>query len=264
MNFKQYYEEIKNNTKSKKLVFTPDGRHHYVYRLSKNGKIHYYGSRSSKHLPKEDLGVYYFTSGCLKEDFKHHPEKFTIKILRDFDNPAEKMIYEAFLHSKLDVKNNKMFANKSNQTPWGFDTTSLSFNKNTTVYVKDGVYRRFITKEQPTGWVAANKSKSLITDGKSCIMWDFKTALPDGFTSLFKDTIPVRITNNEIIRVNKNDPRYLSGELKAMQKGKKWVHKNPRKQKTCHCCGVVMDSTSITRYHNNNCKKNKPSNFNGK
>ena len=66
--------------------------YHYVYRIT--NKIlnkHYYGKRSSKKLPKEDLGVNYFSSSKkLKHDIKIvGKENFKFKIIKVFNTPKD-------------------------------------------------------------------------------------------------------------------------------------------------------------------------------
>jgi len=130
MTFKQYYTKLKKYKKYKKLDFTPDGREHYVYRVTdytRDVNQHYYGSHTPPKNKKYDSLIAEFWTyrtsskkNVLNEDTK---ENYKVKILKVFDNPADKMIYEAYLHQYFDVKRNNNFWNGSNQTPFGFDTT---------------------------------------------------------------------------------------------------------------------------------------------
>ncbi len=114
-----------------KLSSKPDGKLHYVYRITDIlYNKYYYGSRSSNEI---DIGIKYFTSSR-DEDFKNRfinsPSNFKIKIIKIFDKILDKNILESFLHKKFDVKNNERFINKSNQTINGFDTTgTIPWNK---------------------------------------------------------------------------------------------------------------------------------------
>ncbi len=117
----------------KKLNFNIDGREHYVYRVTdytRNIKEHYYGSRTPPKSKKyksliEEFWTYRTSSkkNVLNEDAK---DNYKVKILKVFNNTADKMIYEAFLHQYFDVKKSNSFWNESNQTPFGFDTTGVS------------------------------------------------------------------------------------------------------------------------------------------
>ncbi len=123
MSFKKYKEWILKDPRSEKLDFNPDGRNHYVYRVSK--EEHYYGSKSELiGVLGESIGIKYFTSSnYLEESFKANPKDYKVKIIRTFDNPADKILFESYLHQKFDVKSHDSFINRSNQTPFGFDTT---------------------------------------------------------------------------------------------------------------------------------------------
>lgn len=130
MTYRQYVLSI--NVEDVPLDATIDGRYHYVYRITnvKENK-HYYGSRSSVCLPKDDLGIKYFSSIAsekykwLIEDQKINKNDYKYKILKVFNNNRDKIVYESYLHSKFDVKSNKHFYNLSNQTPTGFNTNGV-------------------------------------------------------------------------------------------------------------------------------------------
>lgn len=131
MTYRQYVLSI--NVEDVSLDATIDGRYHYVYRITniKENK-HYYGSRSSVCLPKDDLGIKYFSSIAsekykwLIEDQKINKNNYKYKILKVFNNNRNKIVYESYLHSKFDVKSNKHFYNLSNQTPTGFNTNGVN------------------------------------------------------------------------------------------------------------------------------------------
>ena len=105
----------------------PTKKHHYVYRITNlvDGK-HYYGSRTSKLRPEEDLGKKYFSSSRDKEflkDQKKNPENYRYKIIRVFDDRREALKLEIELHEKFNVGVNESFYNRMKQTSTGFDTT---------------------------------------------------------------------------------------------------------------------------------------------
>jgi len=116
--------------RSKELDFDKDGREHYVYRVTdytRTDKEHYYGSHTPEFNKKyntleEEFWTYRTSSNynILNEDKK---EDYKVKILKVFNNPADKIIYESFLHQYFDAKRHTKFWNESNQTPFGFDTT---------------------------------------------------------------------------------------------------------------------------------------------
>lgn len=108
--------------------------YHYVYRIT--NKIlnkHYYGKRSSKKLPKEDLGIFYFSS-CkkLKNDIKLiGAENFKFKVIILFNSAKDAINFETLIHKKFDVKNNDNFYNQANQLIDSFDTTGKAYYFNT-------------------------------------------------------------------------------------------------------------------------------------
>jgi len=99
--------------------------YHYTYRIT-NTKLnkHYYGTRSSKIEPKEDIGIYYFSSSKDKwfiQDQKNNPQDYRYKILYIFSTRKEAIEMEIKLHNKFNVGINESFFNKSKQTSTGFD-----------------------------------------------------------------------------------------------------------------------------------------------
>lgn len=127
MTFKQYKEEILLNYSSKFNFNKIDDRYYYVYRITNIHKHKfYYGSRVSLISPNLDLGIKYFSSSSDKifiNEQKETPQNYNYKIVKVFDNNADKMLFESYLHMKFDVKNNSFFYNRTNQMMNGFDST---------------------------------------------------------------------------------------------------------------------------------------------
>lgn len=142
--------------------------YHYTYRITNIiDKKHYYGARSCKCLPSEDLGIKYFSSSS-DNDFifeqKNDPKKFKYKVISIFETRAEALDLEIKLHEKFEVHKNPKFYNKAKQTSKGFN------------FISDG--------------------------------------------SQFKNHVTVKDSNGKSFNVSKTDKRYLSGELKALSKGR--------------------------------------------
>lgn len=93
--------------------------YHYVYRITNVVlKKHYYGKRTSKVFPKEDLGIKYFSSSSDKwfiEDQKLQPQNYRYKVVRLFCTEKEAIAHEVKLHNKFDVGRNPRFFNKAIQ-----------------------------------------------------------------------------------------------------------------------------------------------------
>jgi len=101
--------------------------YHYVYRITNLVENkHYYGKRSSKCDPKEDLGVKYFSSSSDKMfmlDQKSNPQNYRYKIVQSFCDAIIALAREVKLHSKFNVGINEKFYNKVKQTSVGFNFT---------------------------------------------------------------------------------------------------------------------------------------------
>ncbi len=128
LTYKKYKKEILKDPRVKKLNFEPDGRIHYVYRVTHvKDQKHYYGSKTEQFGIKETtIGRGYFTSSSNKnfqQGFKKNPSLYYFKIIKYFNNNADKIIFESYLHQKFNVKLNLNFINKMNCTPFGIDNT---------------------------------------------------------------------------------------------------------------------------------------------
>ena len=104
--------------------------YHYVYRIT-NNKLnkHYYGKRSSRIPPNQDLGFYYFSSSRDLEfikDQKVNREDYKYKIVRNFRTEKEAITFEILLHDKFDVAKNPSFYNLAKQTAVGFAPTAYA------------------------------------------------------------------------------------------------------------------------------------------
>jgi hypothetical protein len=105
---------------------------HYVYRITniKNNK-HYYGKRSSKVTPFEDLGKKYFSS-CKDKLFineqKKFPQNFKYKVIRCFNSSTSAINFEIKLHNKFQVDISPHFYNRAKQTSNKFQTSYVSID----------------------------------------------------------------------------------------------------------------------------------------
>ena len=92
-------------------------KYHYTYRITNiKERMYYYGVHSCDCLPKEDIGIKYFSS-AKKEFIKHqkeNPQEYKYKVIKIFDTRDEANLHEEFLHKKFCVSRNKLFYNKRN------------------------------------------------------------------------------------------------------------------------------------------------------
>lgn len=116
---------------------------HYVYRITNLVKNkHYYGVRSTKIVPENDLGIKYFSSSkddsFIKEQ-KQSPENFKYKIVSRHISRKEALNKEIKLHSFFNVGINESFYNKSKQTSTGFDRSGIKYSHSEETKIKIGL-----------------------------------------------------------------------------------------------------------------------------
>lgn len=103
--------------------------YHYVYRITNIVENkHYYGKRTCKINPREDIGVAYFSSSTDKQfmkDQKVNPQNYKYKVVGVFKTAREAYILESALHNRFVVNLNASFYNKAIQTENGFNTAGM-------------------------------------------------------------------------------------------------------------------------------------------
>ena len=107
--------------------------YHYVYRITNLVKNkHYYGCRTSKCLPNEDLRIKYFSSSKDKDfikDQKLNPQNYKYKIIRICSSREEAIKLEIRLHNKFNVGVNESFYNRCKQTSIAWDRVGIPLSK---------------------------------------------------------------------------------------------------------------------------------------
>ena len=136
----------------------------YVYWI-KNLKtgIKYIGSRYGnirlKLTPNQDLGLVYFSSGKLKEEFERFPDQFKTKLIATFDTPKEATDYETLLTKK--IYKQKRYANLASY-PAVIQTDEVRKKISKTL---TGIKRSYETRKKiaafQTGRTSWNKGKKL-------------------------------------------------------------------------------------------------------
>ena len=197
-------------------------------------------------------GGYNTSSETIKELIRQHGlDNFIVRKVRTFSSAQKAYDYETKFLQRIDSRNNPRFYNKHNNDGW------ISNNKGKVV-AKDDVGNfiqvdiddpRFLsgelvgtTKGKKPGicvytgektsyeitdprWdsgeiISVNKSKSMYIDkdGKY-VFTDRKTAEASNLKPFQKGMVTAKDSENNIIRVSQDDPRYLSGELVGVTKG---------------------------------------------
>lgn len=122
-------------------------KHHYVYRITNIVENkHYYGVRSSKVIPKDDLGKKYFSSSTDKKfmrEQREHPENFKYKVIKVFETRRDAELLEKKLHEKFHVSDNDKFYNRCISTLMGFSVEGTKWSeehrKNQQTYLDNNV-----------------------------------------------------------------------------------------------------------------------------
>lgn len=138
-------------------------KYHYVYRITNIVENkHYYGVRSSKIIPKDDLGKKYFSSSTDKKfmsEQKEHPENFKYKIIKVFETRRDAELLEKKLHKKFHVSDNDKFYNRCISTLMGFSVEGTKWSeehrKNQQKYIDNNVKGK--TLEERFGEERANE-----------------------------------------------------------------------------------------------------------
>ncbi len=103
---------------SKRRNLVNEMQYHYTYRITNiKERMHYYGVHSCDCLPKEEIGVTYFSSSKKKEfikDQKENPQDYKYKVIKLFETRIEANYHEEILHTKFNVKDHKSFYNQHN------------------------------------------------------------------------------------------------------------------------------------------------------
>lgn len=259
-------------------------KYHYTYRITNIVEHkHYYGARSSKVHPTQDLGIKYFSSSSDKEFLTEqlsNPDNFKYKVIKIFETREEALALEIKLHAKFDVGVNESFYNKVKQTSIGFDTTGIQFR-----FSKEN--KEKLSKFQKDLW---NDKEFRNTIGKARIEKSIETKEKRGITykgeknPMYKNGEKIsgekngRHKNNfkgDIIEIgkkisdklkgnipwNKNKTNIYSEEtIEKMKLAKKdyvpWIKGKKHPEFFCEHCGrQIAGKSNFMRWHGEKCKK---------
>ena len=137
--------------------------YHYVYRITNTiKKLHYYGSRTSKDcLPKDDLGIKYFSSSADKKfifDQKNNPHDYKYKVVKILPTRKQANELEIKLHNKFNVDINESFFNKAKQPAVDFSVQGnkkANISRLTTTNNGKKIYKDNLTYNEYYGAAAA-------------------------------------------------------------------------------------------------------------
>ena len=195
-------------------------KYHYTYRITNRvEKKYYYGVHSCNCLPKEDIGVKYFSSTTLEgfvKDQKANPQNYKYKVIKIFETRIEAVTHEIFLHKKFNVKMHNLFYNASNQTSTGFDAGGN------------------MTPEHKENLVKANLGNKYNLGRKHSPEVNAKKASKGEKNGMFGKKHPLE----RIDKISKNISK--SKQIKCI----------------CEYCSKESDKGNYGRWHGENCKMN--------
>jgi len=219
--------------------------HHYTYRItSKILNKHYYGCRSSKINPNEDLGFKYFSSSTNTEfilDQKQNPQNYKYKVIKVFNTREEAIKHEILLHNKFNVDVNKNFYNKAKQTSekFSFNNSGLISVKNiltetycyisndefdSSIHIKEGSTKN--SKRTPQFKDTLSKRMKGVPKNKDSILTRTKTVTtPDenGITIAYKGYLSAQQTKQQKFEL---DNLYFEKINKKISENKKTLCEN--------------------------------------
>lgn len=230
-------------------------KYNYVYKITNlnplSDKKYYIGVRTSKLIPEDDN--YWSSSKSLKADIKKYGlDSFKKEILFTLDSRENAILKEIELHEKFDVASNKEYYNIVKQNSSGFNTQGGLFVKNKngeSIYVtKDEYNKNDELIYHSSGKISVrdkngNTLQVNITDDKylngelTSVSCGMVNAIDKNGNRLYVTTVEyykrkdLNVNNkNKVVAkykngkdgflVDKNDPRFDSGILVSVHKGK--------------------------------------------
>lgn len=196
-------------------------KYNYFYKITNNINGHfYYGVHST-----DDLNDGYMGSGTrLKEAYKKYGiENFTKEILKQCENRKEAYDLESCVVTEALIKDNNCY---------NIILGGEQFTTEYLVAVKDSNGKNFLVHKDDPRYLSGELVG--VTKGSfTAIDENGKTFLASnkskGIHGVNFGQITVKDSNGKFFNVKRDDPRYLSGELKYVWKDKK--HKEESKEK---------------------------------
>lgn len=185
---------------------------HYVYRIT-NIKLnkHYYGVRSTKINPSDDIGFHYFSSST-DTDFlyeqRENPTNFKYKVIKTFNTRKDANAFEVKIHNKFDVAANESFYNLAKATSSGFTRSGLKpWNAG-----KKGIYSEETLKkisESSTGRKFSKETKELLS--KQRVNNTYKLGVKESSMTKRKKSQRSKENNSRALHINiyDNDDKLL-------------------------------------------------------
>jgi len=174
---------------------------------------HYYGVRSSKDIPKYDLGFNYFSSSSNTEfilDQKANKANYKYKVIKIYNNRQEAMLLEIKLHEKFNVGINKNFYNLVKATSKSFDFAGVKHKEASKKKMSDSKRGKPLSKEHKQKISKSLIGKTQTEETKEKIS---KANSNKCFSDEHKEKISKSITGRSLTEEHKENISYsVSGE----------------------------------------------------
>lgn len=218
-------------------------KYHYVYRITNIiENKHYYGVRTTKTLPKLDLGIKYFSSSRdlnFISDQKKNSKDYKYKIISIFNTRKDAINMEIKLHHKFNVGVNESFYNLSKQTSYGFDRSGITYNHSEETKIKIGNSNKgkYVTQETRDKLSNLHKGKEISQEHRDQISKKLKgVPKPDEFGNKVSNALK-----------NKSKSTEHKDNLSLAWKQRKTV--------MCpHCNKESQNVGMMNKWHFDNCK----------
>jgi len=220
-------------------------KYHYVYKLENKNPTdtqkYYIGCRSCDCEPK--LDEYFSSSKIIKNIIKKNGNIFSKEIIKIFKNREDAILYEIELHKKYNVSTNDEFYNIVNQNNKKFDTTgllfidgqpikmgdyknsSLTYHSKNKVSVKDenGIsFQTNVDNEKYKNGELKHVSYGIMpikNNTKKSISVEEYYKNKEKYEPTNKNKVVVEDGDKRFL-IDKNDERYINGDLKSIHVGK--------------------------------------------
>lgn len=201
-----------------------DTKFHYVYRITNIvTQMHYYGVRSCKCLPHNDIGTRYFSSSLnklFKIDQKNSPQNYKYKILAVLPSRIKAEQRESKLHALFNVMHNNKFYNLYNATgkflPLGRSSYKDGDGNTYWLSVNDPM----IAQQNLVGIATGMAVYVDVTGNKYRVSSNDERVLSGELKHHLKGLVKVKDHTGRIFTVSMDDPRYISKELVHMHTNK--------------------------------------------
>ena len=229
--------------------------YHYVYRITNiNCQKYYYGVRSSKCLPLNDLSVKYFSSSSDKIFLKEQqeiPENFKYKIIKMFSTRIKANKFEEYLHEKFNVGANILFYNRCKASAWS-DRTGIKLteehkkkiNAKGRRHSEETKKKMSISQKGRTFSKETKKKMSEARKGKPGPIHSIETRIK--LSNINKNRIFSEETKKKMSKAKQNISNETRNKLSIANKSK------PRQ--VCPHCNKEFDYFNAKRWHFDNCK----------